>query len=197
MRGISYDDHSGNHITTPQLGVAMGEMVKARGGKPIELFGMDACLMQMYEVAYQVRDFVNVQIGSEQTEPAAGWYYTTFLKELVANPNMSEEELGVIVEKGYMASYTNGPQGNQGVQGSAISLAKMKAAMPQFNAYVDYLLSIAPKYMSQIKAAYNSSQSYAYSDYKDIQHFMKLTLASINDAGYQTITKQTIASRCV
>ena len=49
-KDISYDDVSGHVITTEQLALAMGEIQKITGNK-VELYGSDACLMAMAEIA--------------------------------------------------------------------------------------------------------------------------------------------------
>jgi len=50
-KGISYDEQSGNHINTPQLGLALKEIGK------VDVYGSDACLMQMAEVDYEIKDY--------------------------------------------------------------------------------------------------------------------------------------------
>ncbi|HNY10248.1 MAG TPA: clostripain-related cysteine peptidase, partial [Candidatus Wallbacteria bacterium] len=74
FKGISYDDHSNNHMTTPQLGEAM-KQIKAVIGHNVDVLGMDACLMQMMEVGYEVKDSVDFIAASEETEPGNGWPY--------------------------------------------------------------------------------------------------------------------------
>jgi len=57
VKGISYDDQSHNHMTTPQLGLAM-QSIAGVLGKQLDILSMDACLMQMVEVLYEVRENV-------------------------------------------------------------------------------------------------------------------------------------------
>ena len=66
-KGISYDDETDNHITTPQLGMALKAIGK------IDVYGSDACLMQMPEVVYEIKDYVTYVVGSEETEPGDGY----------------------------------------------------------------------------------------------------------------------------
>ena len=76
-RGISYDDETGNNINTPQLAMAIKEM----GG--VNIYGSDACLMQMAEVAYELKDITEYVVGSEETEPGEGGDYSGFLVPFV------------------------------------------------------------------------------------------------------------------
>ncbi|MBF0410437.1 MAG: hypothetical protein HQM10_24035 [Candidatus Riflebacteria bacterium] len=77
-RGISYDDSSGNHITTNQLQTAVME-VKQQLGRKLDILAMDACLMQMMEVVYAVADSVDYVVASEEVEPMEGYPYDRIL----------------------------------------------------------------------------------------------------------------------
>jgi|WetSurMetagenome_2_1015567.scaffolds.fasta_scaffold81032_2 hypothetical protein len=182
-KGISYDDNSGNHITTKQLGTALSQM-KAINGKNIDVYGSDACLMQMMEVAYEVKDSVDIYAGSEETEPGDGWDYKAVLAPLIANPLMSGQELSGILAKSYVASYSGGSQGTSDATFSIVSTAKLTNAMPVFNAYVDELIRITPSNKSALNVAVSGSQAYAYPDNKDFIHFINNTKKSITDSKY-------------
>ncbi len=88
FKGISYDDDSNNHISAKELGTAVNA-IHAILGKPIEVFGMDACLMQMIEVAYELKDGASYITASEETEPGEGWPYHLILAPLYKNPSMT------------------------------------------------------------------------------------------------------------
>ena len=98
-RGISYDDETHNHITTPQLSLALREA----GG--VDVYASDACLMQMVEVAYEIKDSAAYIVGSEETEPAAGYPYDTLLRPLAASPGMGPEELSRLTVDAYSDYY--------------------------------------------------------------------------------------------
>lgn len=97
-RGISYDDETDNYINTPQLAMAIKEM----GG--VDVYGSDACLMQMAEVAYELKDITEYVVGSEETEPGAGGDYSGFLVPFV-NANDSVDSL--TAAKFFVDSYGN------------------------------------------------------------------------------------------
>ena len=104
-RGISYDEASGNHINTPQ----MGQIMKALGRT--DVVGTDACLMQMAEVDFEIKDSVEYIVASEETEPGDGYTYDLFLGPVVANPAMSAMELGKAAVNGYANHYDGIDQG--------------------------------------------------------------------------------------
>jgi len=65
---------------------------------------MDACLMSMLEVCYQVRQSVGITIASQGEQELDGWPYEAFLRRLVDEPDMSPKELAstIIEEFGVM-----------------------------------------------------------------------------------------------
>jgi len=54
----------------------------------------DACLMGTVEVAYALKDHANYLIASEDTTPACGLYYTTWIGALENNPALGTRRLG-------------------------------------------------------------------------------------------------------
>src|SRR5262249_52878086 len=67
-RGIAYDDGAGDCLDNQELKRVLAA-AHQRLGRKVDLVGMDACLMTMIEVAYQLRDHAEVLVGSEETEP--------------------------------------------------------------------------------------------------------------------------------
>jgi len=59
--GIAYDDVSRNHMEVQELGMALKQITESTGRK-IDIFATDACLMQMAEVIYELKDYANVII---------------------------------------------------------------------------------------------------------------------------------------
>ena len=70
------------------------------GGR-LDLIGFDACLMSMIEVAYEIRDYGDVMVGSEEVEPDEGWPYQIILEGLQANPSWSAQSLAVAIVEAY------------------------------------------------------------------------------------------------
>ena len=85
-KGISFDDETKNYIRTPQL----GEILRQAGY--VDVFAMNACLMQMAEVAYEVKDNVGLIVGSEETMLAYGFDYESLLNFVNANPGADADQ---------------------------------------------------------------------------------------------------------
>ncbi|MGQ9747202.1 MAG: clostripain-related cysteine peptidase [Candidatus Caldatribacteriaceae bacterium] len=103
-KGISFDFSSGNAITIPKLGYALSQ-VRSILGKELDLLGMDACLMAMVEVAYEVRNYAHIMVASEKSIPGEGWDYTGFLQALASAPLLDAEQLARIIVDTYVNSY--------------------------------------------------------------------------------------------
>jgi len=107
--GIAWDDVSGNHMEVDQLGRAMSQIQGTLGHK-VDIFATDACLMQMAEVTYELKDSVSVIVGSEEVIPGDGYPYDKILAPLVANPGMSDEGLGKVIVDAYGTHYSSDPK---------------------------------------------------------------------------------------
>ncbi len=123
-RDISWDDDTGHFMTTKQLGQALAEAAKAIGHK-VDLYGSDACLMGMAEVAGEMSNSVEFSVGSEETEPGEGWPYDGLLSRWSALPTASASDVAKILTTEYVKSYQGGSQGKSEVTFSAFDLSKL------------------------------------------------------------------------
>jgi uncharacterized repeat protein (TIGR01451 family) len=64
LGGLLWDDHPGTSLSTSDLGLAL-QLSRATTQQPIGLLFLDACLMSMVEVAYEVRDNAEYLLASE------------------------------------------------------------------------------------------------------------------------------------
>ena len=173
VNDISFDDNTGNHITTEQLGIALGQ-IKQYIGRNVDIYGSDACLMQMLEVAGEFKNSVDYVVGSEETEPGEGWPYTTFTQKWTANPRQTPAEVSVLLSKEYLSAYNGGAYGTKAVTFSALDLSKYDAVVNSATQVAAHLKSLSAVDLKKIKAAVRSVQGYYYSDYKDYGHFLKV-----------------------
>ena len=72
-------------------------------GVTFDFIGFDACLMATVETALVVGQYADYLIGSEETEPGVGWYYTDWLTSLSADTSMPTLDIG----KQIVDSFTN------------------------------------------------------------------------------------------
>jgi hypothetical protein len=103
-RAIASDDGTGHSLDTLELGEVLAKTRKLLG-KPLDLLGMDACLMSCLEVAFQSSEDVRAVVPSEELEPGDGWPYDKILADLRSDPGMDGAALGRVVVKRYVESY--------------------------------------------------------------------------------------------
>lgn len=175
ITGISYDDSSGNHISTEQMGIALEEMKIINGGKNIDILGTDACLMAMAEVIYEVKDSVDFFVGSEETEPGDGWDYVGALTPLV-NSSLSPSALSSVLVSAYIKSYPTSK-----VTQSAVDVAKFVEVVDSVNNFVTVASGVYPANKALFKASVSESQKFAESSYKDFNHFLSLLSSKVSD----------------
>ena len=168
---VSWDEDSGNHITTAQLGQAMTESAKIIGHK-VDLYASDACLMAMAEVANEMSESVEVYAGSEEVEPAAGWPYDTVLKRWAAKPTATAAEVGAILADEYVKSYNGGENGNSDATYSVFDLSKLSALSDAVTAFGTKLQHLDKDGRKAILDAAGKSTSFDYSDYVDLGDFL-------------------------
>ncbi|MGE5603099.1 MAG: clostripain-related cysteine peptidase, partial [Nitrososphaerales archaeon] len=95
VRGLCYDDSSRDFLDNRDLQQALAGGAQALGRDRIDVLGLDACLMCMIEVAYQVRGEVAALAGSETVLPTALWPWEDLLAALQAQPDMSATDLAL------------------------------------------------------------------------------------------------------
>jgi len=170
INGISYDDETGNHMSTPDLGQALATIGKT------DIYASDACLMQMAEVGYQIKDHASYIVGSEETEPGDGYTYNTILGPLVAKPAMSARELSKVTVQSYQQHYASG---GDGATQSAIDAAALPKLMSLLDGWIKAVM--AANESDMVKSAHSQAQQFYVSDNKDLLHFVSLVDAATQD----------------
>ena len=165
--GIAYDDRSGDCLTTREVESVLAAGHRQRGRK-IDLVGMDACLMAMLEIAWQLRDHVGVLVASEEIEPVTGWPYAAILRALVARPSMGPAELATTIVRCYSASYGwPGP----GVTLSAIDPSRLGELVDAVDCLAGVLLTALPRIDPSLSDARRRTLSFFHDHYVDLHHF--------------------------
>lgn len=93
----------GNALYLDKLDDALAVIRQQTGIDKLDILGMDACLMGQLEVLSALEPHARYAILSEETEPALGWAYSSFLQALTANPGMSPEDLSKLVVQSYIS----------------------------------------------------------------------------------------------
>lgn len=171
---ISLDDLTGNYITTKQLGEAM--RVASQGmGRKIDLYGSDACLMAMAEIAAEMSDSVHYFVGSQELEPGKGWPYDQFLAAWNKNPQASPADVAKILAQEYVKSYQGGTQGKAEVTFSAFDLSKIDLLHTAVGQMSLKIQALSGSDRDKVAGAAKSTLNFFYEDYRDLGDFARRT----------------------
>ena len=169
-RSICYDDHSGGDaLDNSELKNVLARACTAIG-KKIDILGMDACLMTMVEIAWQLRGSVEILVGSEIEEPNDGWPYTGILSFLTAKPKSKTHIIAKEVVKQYVASYKD--QGETVTQ-SAINTSATEEIIRALIPLAAELLSDLDKNRKLIQWAWDHAPKFYDDNYLDLYAFAR------------------------
>jgi len=173
LRGISYDDQTNNHITTPQ----MASILAALGH--IDVYASDACLMQMAEVGYEIKDYVDYIAGSQENEPGEGYQYADFLTAVNASDFSSRA-----VAKAAVDTYINQYSVSDGVTHSYIDVATLPSLVTRINTLASALMSASEH--SVVRNARSALLDYGSAGDRDLSYFASLVSSATASSAVQT-----------
>jgi hypothetical protein len=139
-RAVVFDDGTGHALDTLALAQVTGAVTEAIG-QPLDLLGMDACLMANIEVAYEVRRHVSCLVASEELVPGHSWPYQGIFGALSANPDQAAADLAKLVVDQYVSYYTAHPPGAGDVTQVALDLSRIAQVAQALDALAAALLA--------------------------------------------------------
>ncbi len=159
-RGVSYDDNTGNHIRIWELPLALSAGVKW------DIIAFDASLMQMLEVAYEIRHLGDYIVGSEESPPAPGYPYHRILAPVIANPAISARDLAAQIVTQTINYYN--PDSTDNITQSALDASQIENVAQRVDTLAQVLLTVAPGNGIAVATARDNAQAYAEYTYKDL-----------------------------
>ena len=176
-RAICYDDSSMDFLDNQELCKALRDAEK-KTGRRLSVLGMDACLMGMVEVAYQVHEYADYMVGSQEVELAYGWPYKPILGALVKTPTMSALDLSKLIVKQFGAYYTLLARGGGGKNTqSAVDLRAIPKTFDKIQSLAKFVAKVYPtdlKTEIAMTRAKQDVQSFKDEDFVDLRHLMQL-----------------------
>ncbi|MCK4588927.1 MAG: lamin tail domain-containing protein [Nanoarchaeota archaeon] len=183
-RGIISDDSSSNILSLQEVRQAFEQAYTITGVK-LDMIGMDACLMQMAEVGYELKNHSDILVGSEENEPGDGWDYNGSLIFLVNNPTVDSSQLGAQIVNSYFSQYGFSGDETQ----SAVNQSNMINLRQAIDNFAQSMINGLPTYKTQISTARSNSYDFnGDSDYVDLFDFA----SKVND-GVLNVTIKTAA----
>lgn len=191
-RAILSDDGSGHSLDTVELGKVLAETKKILD-KPLDLLGMDACLMSNLEVAYQAEPYVKYVVTSEESEPNEGWPYQAVISKLVADPNLPTADFASHIVHAYVQSYKDMSYTGDVTQ-AAFDLAQIAPLNAALDHLADKLLARLPRASTQIWKAQRKSKRFWHNTLADIGSFgAEMKRATRDQATRQAVDKVSTA----
>lgn len=170
-KGMCWDDTNGSdYISTTELDSALAQVPH------LNIIAFDACLMQMLEVGYQIKDRADIMIGSEEIVGGEGMKYTETLLP-VTNTTTPDQFAQIIYDKN---RYTNN---NSYYTVSALRLGTPIAELAgSVSAFGRKLKDNMGAYKPQINTARVNTQKFAVPEYLDLYHFASNIQTQISQA---------------
>ena len=201
LRAILFDDTSKDFLDNQELKSVLDAVMADRQGAKLDLIGFDACLMNMVEVAHQVRHAFTYMAGSQEIEPGDGWPYARIVAELARAPEMTGEDLGRLIVEAYIDHYTKHPP-SMPVTQSALRLEQTEAVADAVGRLADRLVTALPDplfYGRGLLPAMRRSQKFRDRQYVDLHDFARLLAEqgfdeSVREAAAEVVARLDSAS---
>ena len=178
------NDEIGSSLDMSELAFVF-EKSQISAANPVSILGFDACLMCMLEVVNLFAPYAKYIVGSQQTEPGAGWPYDSVLKAL-KSPAYDTEQLAKQIPIRYAAWYRRNTITN--ITQSAIDTGLTGRAIALLHKLGGALLKLWPTHQDSIRRARGATQSFAYADYVDgvhltttLEQFMSIPIPHAKD----------------
>ena len=105
------DESTKGSLTFNEMREVFRQLQDDLEGKPLDILGMDNCLMSMGEICYELRGLVDIVVGCESFSPASGWPYRQILERLrndcARQNNSSKKSVKIKAAKGIVEEYVN------------------------------------------------------------------------------------------
>jgi len=190
-RYIAWDDHDGNGGSDA---LTHNEMIQALSGFHVDIIGADECTVGQMDVVYEYAakglstDYYCV---SETYTGWRGYPYDWILRELVADPDMTEREAAIMmIEQVQLLLSQNPYQGEEVNSHSAIDASKV-IALGQSVIDLGNLLSIDIKDNAGIISKSRGGACYSYganaANLVDLKTFVQLVAKNSQDADVKAV----------
>jgi hypothetical protein len=163
-RGVSYDDQTGNAIQIWQLQPALT-------GSGMDMIAFDASLMQMAEVAYELRGITPLVVGSEESPPGEGYPYQRVFAPFTATPDKTPLDLS----KSFVDGMLNEPLYNSRKITQSVIQTNKLSSVGTAAGNLGNLLFLHPEANDAVIASRSASQAYSpttYRHYYDMEDFV-------------------------
>ncbi|MFC1894427.1 clostripain-related cysteine peptidase [Candidatus Dependentiae bacterium] len=181
-RGIAFNEVFETYITNQELRKTLHKIKSdlLRGNK-IDILGMDACHMAMFEIGTQIKKDAKYMVGSEEVEPGSGWNYTTVLKPFT-NKTLTPKEFAINIVKAYGKQYSTSYADHTQ---SAVDLEKFSELESCLNKISSFLINLLNQsnntkiieLLKKIRTSDKLTTIFDNKNYVDHKHFYQSLLS--------------------
>lgn len=188
--GISFDDLHQSMISIKDLGTAVSKIADFNGGK-IDVYASDACLMQMASVAYELKDYADLIVGSQESAKGTGFPYAGIVKRLnYEGESMNSVQLGMTMIEGYEHVYS-------GMANTTMSLLNANKMIDLKNKIFDWIGAVRKdkKSFDTVTAVETANNAINMDDesFRDLRDYMSIiSETKAVNANAQTKTNELI-----
>ncbi len=185
QKSLAFVDHPAGYLSNLDLRNALAKASKLIEGK-IDIFGMDACNMNMVEIGYELRDSVRFMVASQDHIPDASWPYDRILSRLVKSPGMKPRDLARIAATACVTGYQDCI--DTSVTMSVLDLQSVHKVAAAVKKLADRLILAMgnPDLRPLIDAARRQTRSFGLSEFADFCDFCACLESVLKRAGVES-----------
>jgi hypothetical protein len=182
-RGYSYDDQSGNSID-------IWETDQAMGTETFDIIAWDTSLMQMIEVAYELRNSAKFIVGSEESPPADGYPYDDVFRPFRDNPDADTRTLSKAFVDGML---NHPPYFTRKITQSVLDSTRLGEVAAAADALAGELIANSAAIAAPLATIRSQTQAYSQTSlrwYRDMKDFcLRLEASGAIPASVQTAAR--------
>lgn len=142
-------------------------------GVTFDFIGFDACLMATVETACMIKRHADYMIGSEETEPGTGWFYTNWINRICEDPSVPTKEIGKVIIEDFVQTCWEENQNDECTL-SMIDLTKMDQVYQALCVFSDNAKGqLDSNNFKVVSRSVSSTKAFGGDDYDtiDLMHF--------------------------
>jgi len=188
QKSLAFVDHPAGYLSNLDLRNALAKASALIGGK-IDVFGMDACNMNMAEIGYELRDSVSFMVASQDHIPDASWPYDRILSRLVKSPKMKPRDLARVAAIECVTGYQDCI--DTSVTMSVLDLKPARKVAAAVKKLADRLITAMknPDLRPLIDAARRQTRSFGLNEFADFCDFCACLESVLKRAGVEPHTQ--------
>jgi len=178
QKSVCFDNTSFDELTLKEISQAL-----SNPDSFADIIAFDACLMGMFEVAYEIRNCATYMIASEETIYTTGFPYDLISQDLVNNSYYQPEQFAEKIVLHYETYY--GTYGTETL--SAINLSFAQQVFDAINSFCQTAIFLDNQWL-YLYIALSQTPVFDDPDYKDMKSFFE---GALNNVSNQDLINQT------